>query len=79
MLFSVFSSVKADCSSFGIDFQDGGSYFINSLDTNPFTSVVEFEGCEGSANVILEAPNEDSWLCSDIDASQDDVDQLSTW
>ncbi|RDW91714.1 hypothetical protein BP5796_02879 [Coleophoma crateriformis] len=78
VLISVISSVHADCVSFGIDFQDGGSYFINSLDTSLFTSVVEFEGCSGSANVILEAPNEDSWLCSDIDASQDDVTELST-
>jgi hypothetical protein len=32
------------CTSFGIDFQDGGAYFINSLSTNNFTAVSQFEG-----------------------------------
>lgn len=32
------------CESFGMDFQDGGSYFQNSLSTDPFTSVSQFEG-----------------------------------
>lgn len=36
--------VAADCSSFGVDFQDGGVYFQNSLSTDPFTFVSQFEG-----------------------------------
>lgn len=32
------------CITFGVDFQDGGSYFQNSLSTSPFTFVQEFEG-----------------------------------
>lgn len=32
------------CITFGVDFQDGGSYFQNSLSTDPFTFVQEFEG-----------------------------------
>lgn len=34
------------CQSFGVDFQDGGSYFQNSLSTDPFTFVEEFEGSD---------------------------------
>ncbi|RDW56622.1 hypothetical protein BP5796_13087 [Coleophoma crateriformis] len=72
------SYAKADCSSFGIDFQNGGSYFINSKDNSSFTSVTQFEGCFGTANVILEGPDSNSWLCSDISVSPDDTNQIST-
>lgn len=32
------------CKSFGVDFQDGGSYFQNVNSTDPFTFVSKFEG-----------------------------------
>jgi hypothetical protein len=32
------------CESFGIDFQDGGSYFINQASTDQFQAVSQFEG-----------------------------------
>jgi hypothetical protein len=32
------------CITFGVDFQNGGSYFQNSLSTAPFTFAQEFEG-----------------------------------
>jgi hypothetical protein len=32
------------CESFGIDFQDGGSYFINQASTEQFQAVSQFEG-----------------------------------
>jgi len=37
------------CSVFGVDFQGGGSYFINSNSNDNFTLVAEFEGCECSS------------------------------
>jgi hypothetical protein len=70
---------RADCAAYGIDFQNGQSYFINSADTSNFTTVTQFTGCTGVANVILVAPNEDSWLCSDISTTPDGTNQLSTW
>ncbi|KAM3081728.1 hypothetical protein ACMFMG_005175 [Clarireedia jacksonii] len=69
---------RADCAAYGIDFQNGQSYFINSADTSNFTTVTQFTGCTGVANVILVAPNEDSWLCSDISTTPDGANQLST-
>lgn len=36
--------VAADCVSYGVDFQDGGVYFQNSLSTDPFTFVSQYEG-----------------------------------
>ena len=32
------------CESYGIDFQDGGSYFIDSSSNASFTTVSEFSG-----------------------------------
>ncbi|KAL3421058.1 hypothetical protein PVAG01_07503 [Phlyctema vagabunda] len=72
------SYVLAECESYGMDFQDTGSYFINSLDTSPFTVVSQFDGCVDIANVILIAPNDDSWLCTDVSMTPDDTNQLST-
>lgn len=34
----------ADCVSYGMDFQDGGSYFQNNASTDPFTFVSQYEG-----------------------------------
>ncbi|KAJ8063694.1 hypothetical protein OCU04_007559 [Sclerotinia nivalis] len=77
-LTSVFTYVKADCASYGIDFQNGASYFINSEDTSNFTSVTQFTGCTDTADVILVAPDENSWLCSDINTQPDNTNMLST-
>jgi hypothetical protein len=35
---------STQCNAFGMDFQDGGSYFINSASTDNFTSVTQFTG-----------------------------------
>lgn len=35
---------QSQCNSYGIDYQNGGSYFQNSLGSNPFTFVSQFEG-----------------------------------
>ncbi|KAF2103703.1 hypothetical protein NA57DRAFT_18329, partial [Rhizodiscina lignyota] len=76
----------ADCVSFGMDFQDGGSYFQNSLSTDPFTFVSQFEGkrsqmrsCNNdTASNIFVDPNGDQVLCSDTSLTPDDTNQMST-
>lgn len=40
--------VRSDCVSYGVDFQDGGSYFINSLSTANFTITSQFDGMSPS-------------------------------
>ncbi|ESZ91589.1 hypothetical protein SBOR_8024 [Sclerotinia borealis F-4128] len=78
VLTSILTYAKADCASYGIDFQNGASYFINSEDTSNFTSVTQFVGCTGIADVILVGPDENSWLCSDISTQPDNTNMLST-
>ena len=67
------------CISFGIDFVDGGSYFQNSLSTDDFTFVSEYEGCNSdNASNILVAPTGDEWLCSSTPLQPADTPELST-
>lgn len=68
------------CVSFGIDFQDGQSYFQNSLSGDDFTFVSQFQGCQNDvANNILVDPNGDETLCSNTNLQPDLTSQLSTW
>lgn len=39
------NNANSTCSVYGVDFQNGGSYFINSGSNGDFTAVSEFEGC----------------------------------
>lgn len=34
----------ADCETYGIDFSNGGDYFINSASNDDFTCVTQFSG-----------------------------------
>lgn len=37
-------STSTECVSYGMDFQNGGSYFQNSLSSDDFTFVSRFDG-----------------------------------
>ncbi|KAG9638739.1 hypothetical protein KCU95_g4683, partial [Aureobasidium melanogenum] len=57
---------SAQCEVYGIDIQNGGTYFENSELTVPFTLVQEFSGCDNdTADNILVDPNGDQYECSD--------------
>ncbi|KAF2137676.1 uncharacterized protein K452DRAFT_301847 [Aplosporella prunicola CBS 121167] len=67
------------CRSYGMDFQNGQSYFQNSLSTDPFTFVQQFEGCQKDiSNNLLVDPSGDQIQCSDTPLQPDDTDQMST-
>ncbi|KAK5683853.1 hypothetical protein LTS10_003716 [Elasticomyces elasticus] len=68
------------CSVFGIDFQGGGSYFINSASNENFTFVSEFEGCNNDTASVLLVNNQssDEYECSIIPTTPDDVSMLSS-
>jgi len=61
-------SPTSNCSVYGIDFVDGGSYFINSNSTANFTVVQQFSGCnDDEASVLLvQQSTEDEWECTSI-------------
>lgn len=67
------------CKSYGIDFQDDGSFFQNKSSTDDFTFVSTFEGCQkDTANNILVDPNGDQYQCTDTSLQPDDTYQMST-
>ncbi|ORY12816.1 hypothetical protein BCR34DRAFT_563053 [Clohesyomyces aquaticus] len=71
--------VLGDCVSFGMDFQNGGNYFQNSLSNDNFTFVSQFEGCQNdTAYNILVDPEGDQTECSDTNLLPSDTNQLST-
>lgn len=74
------SLVAADCVSYGVDFQPGGTYFQNVSSTDPFTFVSIFEGCnpDVAQNLIVD-PNGDEYECSNTQLTPDDNNQLSIW
>ena len=68
------------CLSYGVDFHSDGVYFQNSLSSDDFTFVSQFQGCQSDvANNILVDPNGDETLCSNTNLTPDLTDQLSTW
>jgi hypothetical protein len=68
------------CKSFGIDFQDKGTYFQNVMSTEGFSFVSEFTGCSADiANNIFVNPTADQVQCSDTQMQPNDTPQLSTW
>jgi len=67
------------CKSYGIDFQDNGSYFQNVSSHDDFTFVSTFEGCQNDvANNIIVDPNGDQYQCSDTPLQPPDTYQMST-
>lgn len=71
------------CYSYGVDFVDEGSYFINSESTDDFTAVSYFKGCnQDMADVLLVAPEdtpgETEFLCERIPTTPDNQNQMST-
>ncbi|KAF2786928.1 hypothetical protein K505DRAFT_199486, partial [Melanomma pulvis-pyrius CBS 109.77] len=67
------------CLSYGMDFQNGQSYFQNSLSSESFTFVTQFLYCQNDiAYNILIDPNGDQTLCSNTNLQPDDTNQLST-
>ncbi|KAK5005864.1 hypothetical protein LTR28_007188, partial [Elasticomyces elasticus] len=73
------ASVSATCYSYGMDFQNGGTYFQNISSSAPFTFDSQFEGCAVDvANNVLVDPNGNQYQCSDTNLTPDDTDQLST-
>lgn len=80
LVLGVFATqVRAQCESYGVDFQPGGTYFQNASSTAPFTFVEYFEGCDQDvADNILVDPNGNEYECSQTPLTPPDTNELST-
>ncbi|KAK4494328.1 hypothetical protein PRZ48_014626 [Zasmidium cellare] len=77
---SIFQRDDGVCYAYGIDFQDGGSYFIDSRSNVSFTAVSQFEGCQNDTSYILLVNDDtgDQFECSSVPTVPEDTAQLST-
>ncbi|KAI7205274.1 hypothetical protein KC324_g384 [Hortaea werneckii] len=68
------------CQVFGLDFQDGGSYFLNSNFSQNFMASYQFRGCNNAtADVMLvNMNNGDQYFCSSVPTVPDNTTQVST-
>ena len=67
------------CYSYGVDFLDEGSYFINSNSTESFSAVSTFKGCNTDvADILLIDPGDVKYLCDDVPTTPDETPQLSS-
>lgn len=69
-----------NCQSFGVDFENGGSYFQNSFSDDPFTALQRFTGCTNDTSYnVLTDPRGDQRECSQTPLQPDNTPQLVTW
>ncbi|CZR54879.1 uncharacterized protein PAC_04763 [Phialocephala subalpina] len=79
VLLNLIKLAHCTCESYGIDFTNGGSYFIDDTDAIDFTFLTQFEGCDDEEiTPILVDPDENEYFCSQIATSPDDTSFLST-
>lgn len=67
------------CQSYGVDYQNGGSYFQNVNVNNTFTATQQFSGCTNdTAYNVLVDPNGDQSECTSSTMQPSDTDMLVT-
>lgn len=69
------------CLSYGIDYQNGGSYFIDSRSTESFTVVSQFADCEPDTTAYVLLVNDvtgDQLECSGVATTPDLTNVVST-
>ncbi|KAJ9141739.1 hypothetical protein NKR23_g7708 [Pleurostoma richardsiae] len=73
------SGVTADCTSYGVDYSNGGSYYIDGSSNQYFSFITVFQGCSAeSINPVFVAPNGDQYACSAISTSPSGAQVTST-
>lgn len=59
--------VSAQCVSYGIDYANGGEYYIDASSNQYFSFVTVFQGCQmETINPVLVDPNNNQYSCSSI-------------
>lgn len=79
-LFARQMNANSTCNAYGIDYQDGGSYFVNTNSNASFTCVTKFEGCNNDkADIMLvNESSGDEYECTQVNTVPDDEAMLST-
>ncbi|KAI7156093.1 hypothetical protein KC349_g6501 [Hortaea werneckii] len=74
------NSADSTCQVFGLDFQDGRSYFLDSKSSQNFMVSYQFRGCNNAtADVMLvNMNNGDQYFCSSVPTVPENTTQVST-
>jgi hypothetical protein len=69
---------NSTCLVYGIDYVDGGSYFIDSSSTANFTAVQQFDNCNNdSASILLvQLSTENEYECSSVPTGMSGVPNI---
>ncbi|KAH8839487.1 hypothetical protein MCOR02_002902 [Pyricularia oryzae] len=61
-------AIAQSCTSYGVDYSNGGSYYIDSSSNDYFSFVSEFQGCyRESISPVLIDPDNNQYACSAIE------------
>jgi hypothetical protein len=65
-------NTNSTCLVYGIDFVEGGSYFINSNSNVDFTTVQQFSGCnnDDASILLVQQSTEDEYECTSVPTGQ---------
>ena len=70
---------QSQCISYGINYQDGGSYTVDTSSTANFTVVSQFCGCQTDYAIVeLVDPSGNAIYCSMVPTTPDDTDETSS-
>ncbi|CAK7202755.1 hypothetical protein SEUCBS139899_005482 [Sporothrix eucalyptigena] len=76
---SLSTGVLADCSSYGVDYSNGGAYYIDGTSNTYFSFITIFQGCtQESISPILVDPDNNQYACSAISTTPAGAQETST-
>ncbi|OAA66634.1 hypothetical protein SPI_01210 [Niveomyces insectorum RCEF 264] len=77
---SLSTGALADCSSYGVDYSNGGAYYIDGTSNQYFSFITIFQGCtQESISPILVDSDNNQYACSAINTTPAGEQQTSTW
>ncbi|KAH8878629.1 hypothetical protein GQ53DRAFT_86082 [Thozetella sp. PMI_491] len=75
----LFVGVRADCASYGVDYSNGGSYYIDGSSNQYFSFITIFQGCnQESIQPVLVGPDDNEYACSAVNTSPAGAQVTST-
>ncbi|KAK4214139.1 hypothetical protein QBC37DRAFT_284496, partial [Rhypophila decipiens] len=78
LLLGVYAQDQPQCSCFGLDYTNGGSYLVDGNSDSNFAFTSVFTGCIDSSIIpILVSPDGIAYECTSIETQPDNTDQAS--
>lgn len=67
LLLARVEAAEAACSSYGVDYSNGGAYYIDGSSNQYFSFITVFQGCtQESISPVLVGPDDNEYACSSI-------------